>query len=424
MTARTTRPADPGTWTRIDRCRACGASDLEVVLDLGEVPLADVFPTAAEAAADLDPVYPLTVGFCPSCSLLQTREDVPARDLFDDRYLYRSSASADLVARAAGHVDTLVAARGLGPDHTVVELASNDGYLLQHVVAAGIGAVGIDPVAALAAEARTRGVATIERFFDRDVATDLRRDGIRADVIVANNVFAHVEDLASVCDGMRLLLADTGTIRIEVPWVRSLVEGLAFDTTYHEHRSHFGVASLVPLFERHGLVLTHVDHLDVHGGSLRLHVDPLGEPDRTVTDAIAAEDEAGLVDGAGYATFADRVARALDRLRDLVDDTVAAHGPMAGYGAAAKGTVLANVAGLTPDDVAWVVDRNTAKHGRLVPGLRAPIRPVSALADDRPPVVLLFAWNHAAEVRREQAPHLAGGGRFLVPLPSPCLDPA
>ncbi len=418
MPARSTVPAPPSSWSRITSCRACGEGGLQPVLDLGQVPLADVFPTV-EDLAQPDPVYPLTVVVCPSCGLLQTREDVPASELFDDRYLYRSSSSADLVARARRQVLDLVGAGRLGPDATIVEIASNDGYLLRHAVGAGVRAVGIDPVAALAAEARALGVETVEAFFDRDLAANLLADGIRADVIVANNVFAHVEDLASTCEGMRDLLAPGGLIRIEVPWVHALVDGLAFDTTYHEHRCHFGVVPLVRLFARHGLVLTHVEHLPVHGGSLRLTVEHSGAPDASVRDAIAVEEAAGLVDGSGYAAFAGRVDDAVARLRAVVAATVERHGPMAGYGAAAKGTVLANVLGLTTDEVAWVVDRNAAKHGRFVPGLRAPILSVEALVDRAPEVTFLFAWNHEAEVLAEQAAVLAAGGRFLVPLPTP-----
>ena len=289
MATRQTTPAPPSAWSRITACRACGEAGLRPVLDLGQVPLADVFPTTDDLATP-DPVYPLTVVACPSCSLVQTSEDVPATELFDDRYLYRSSASADLVSRARRQVLDLIGDGRLGPDATIVEIASNDGYLLRHAVEAGVRAVGIDPVAALAAEARGHGIETVEAFFDRTLAADLRADGVRADVIVANNVLAHVEDLASTCEGIRDLLAPGGIVRIEVPWVHALVEGLAFDTTYHEHRCHFGVVPLARLFDRHGLVLTHVDHLPVHCGSLRLTVEHTGEPDQSVRDAIAMEE--------------------------------------------------------------------------------------------------------------------------------------
>jgi len=408
--------------TTIAACRGCGSSDLQEFLDLGETPLADALVTA-DAVADpgLEERFPLKVAFCPVCALVQITEDVEPEKLFVDNYLYFSSFSDHLLQHSRAHVMNLIEARGLDADSLAVELASNDGYLLKNFVEAGVPVVGFDPAPDQAEAANAIGVPTRAEFFGLDAARRLRAEGKAADVIIANNVMAHIPDPNDFVAGMAHLLADDGLITVENPSVWDLVERCAFDTVYHEHFFYHSCTSVKALVERHGLHLNHVEYFpDLHGGTNRWHIGHADAPSEHVLARLAAERDAGLHEFAFYADFGHKVdtlrADLLTILRELKDDgkTIAA------YGAAAKGATMLNATGIGTDLVDYVVDRNTHKHGLHMPGTHQPVYDVDVLTGENPPdAVLILAWNFAAEIMAQQADFSAAGGSFIVPVPHP-----
>jgi SAM-dependent methyltransferase len=318
--------------------------------------------------------------------------------------------------------DALVVERALNGASRVVELASNDGYLLQYFQRAGIDVLGIDPAVNVAEAARERGVPTLAEFFDAGLATRLLAERGPADVVLGLNVLAHVADPADFVDGIRTLVAHDGVVVIEAPDVRELVARRAFDTIYHEHLAYFSVTSLRNLLRRHELEVVRVERVPVHGGSLRISAVVTGNgtrPDGSVAEALAAEERWGVGDAAAYRPLVEGAATVRDHLRALVDDVRSDGAAVAGYGAAAKGTMLLNYCDLGTDSVGFVVDRNVAKHGRFVPGTRQPVLPVEALADARPEYLLVLAWNLLQEVVDQEAEHRGRGGRFIVPVPEP-----
>lgn len=399
-------------------CRVCGEPDPQVFLSLGDMPLPDGFRTPAQLD-EPEPRYPLDVAFCDRCTLVQLVGDVDREEMFAEKYLYFSSFSDLVLQHAKEHVENLIAERDLGADDLVVELASNDGYLLRNVVAAGVGALGIDPAPEPSAAAREAGVPTIQDFFGRDLARRLVSEGRRADVIVANNVMAHVPDLDDFIGGMAILLADDGVITVENPSVRELVDRGAFDTIYHEHTVYWSCTAVDRAVRRHGLALQHVEEFPaLHGGTLRWH---LGREDRrsaAVERHLAEERELGMDTFAYYDGFADRVDAMRLELRRAVTQLRAAGASVAAYGAAAKGTIMLNACGLDRDLVEFVVDRNPHKHGHHMPGTHQPILPVGALLERRPDVTVILAWNFTDEIVAQQRAYLDAGGRFLRPVPS------
>jgi hypothetical protein len=405
-----------GGVTTIERCRSCGSDRLEIFLDLGELPLPDALvadPSAPEAR------YPLDVAFCPDCTLVQIRQEVPPEQLFVENNLYFSSFSSGLLAHCREHAENLIASRGLGPDSLVVEVASNDGYMLKNFVERGIPALGIDPGPPQAAAAIAAGVPTLQEFFDADVARRLRAEGRTADVIVANNVMAHTPTLNSFVEGLSILLADDGIATIENTYVKDLIDHCEFDTIYHEHFSYFSCTAVDALMRRHGLKLLAVEHFPaLQGGTLRWTVGR-GEVQDSARAFLAAEREQGLTDAAYYREFGARVAGIRRDLPALLGQ-LRAHGKtIAGYGAAAKGCTLLNFTGVDGELLDYVVDRNVHKHGLHMPGVHVPILPPERLLEDMPDFVLLVAWNYRDEIMRQQAEYLARGGRFIVPIPSP-----
>jgi len=404
--------------SRITACRSCGAQELLPVLSLGALPLADGFLTAAELDRP-EPRFPLDVAFCPACGLVQILDTVPPEILFGRDYPYFSSVSASLLAHSKTHVVERLPELPPGPDTLVVELASNDGYLLQFYREAGVRVLGIDPAPGPVAAARAKGIETIEAFFGRDLAERLVAEGRRADLVHANNVLAHVADVHGFLDGIRLLLKDGGRAVVEVPYVRDLVEKLAFDTIYHEHLCYFSVRALDRLVRPHGLFLVRVERVPIHGGSLRLFLSKEDRPDATVEAILAEEAAIGLDRHAWFASFAARVERLREDLSSLVFDLARAGLRIAAYGAAAKGTILLNFCGLGPELLAWVADKNPFKQGRFVPGVRVPIVAPERILAEMPDVLLILPWNIEAEIVAQEAAYRARGGRFLVPLPSP-----
>jgi SAM-dependent methyltransferase len=400
-------------------CRSCGGRRLEVFLSLGDLPLADALLREEELGAP-EPRYPLDVAVCPDCALVQILEEVPPQRLFVDNYLYFSSYSDALLDHAREHAERLVAERRLGPESLVVEIGSNDGYLLRHVVAFGIPVLGIDPAPDQAAAAEAAGVPTLREFFAETLARRLRDDGRRADVIVANNVMAHTPDLNGFVAGLATLLADDGVATIENPSVEDLVARCEFDTVYHEHFSYFSSTAVAALMRRHGLSLNRVERFpELHGGTRRWWVSPIEAVEASASDALAAEAAAGVDRPAHYRRFGERVGRLRDELVGLLRGLRGDGARIAAYGAAAKGATLLNACGIGRDLVDFVVDRNPHKQGRFMPGTHQPIRAPEALQVERPDYVLLLAWNFEREVLQQQDAYRRGGGRFVVPVPEP-----
>jgi SAM-dependent methyltransferase len=396
---------------------------LKPFLDLGSTPLADALVTG-DVVADptLEEQFPLVVAFCPDCALVQITEDVEPEKLFVENYLYFSSFSDHLLQHSRDHARNLIRTRELGPSSLVVEVASNDGYLLKNFVDDGIPAVGFDPAPGQAEAARAIGVETLEEFFGLDAAARLRSQRGAADVIIANNVMAHIPDPNDFVAGMAHLLADDGLITVENPSVWDLVDRCAFDTVYHEHFFYHSCLSVKALVERHGLHLNDVEYFpDLHGGTNRWHIGHADQPTAHVLGRLEAERAAGLGTFDFYANFGERVDTLRRELLELLRGLRADGKTVAAYGAAAKGATMLNATGITTDLVAYVVDRNVHKIGLFMPGTHQPIVGPDVLIDDPPDVLLLLAWNFAAEIMAQQAEFAARGGRFIVPVPSPEL---
>jgi SAM-dependent methyltransferase len=398
------------------RCRSCGAREPRRFLDLGQTPLADALLPSGHAVAEER--FPLAVAFCPECSLVQVTEDVSPQKLFVDNYLYFSSFSPALLEHARRHAEWLIDARSLDAGSFVVEVASNDGYLLRNFAERDIPVLGIDPAPGQAAAARSAGVPTREEFFGAQLARELRAER-PADVIVANNVMAHTPDLNSFVEGVAELLADDGLATIENAYVRDLIDRCEFDTIYHEHFCYFSCTAVERLMSRHGLHVRHVERLPIHGGSLRWHVSKQPGPREGVERLLAAEADAGLDGYDYYAAFAERVERLRRDLLALLRSLRAEGARIAAYGAAAKGATLLNYVGIDASLVDYVVDLNVHKQGLLMPGVRIPIHPPERLLEDRPEYVLLLAWNFKDEILAQQSQYRAAGGRFVMPVPEP-----
>ncbi len=400
-------------------CRCCGGQELVPILDLGRQPLPDALVSAERLHAP-EAQFPLRVVFCPACTLVQHTEDLSQEELFDAEYRYFSSFSPALLEHSLTHAKEVLSRLDLGPQHTVVEVASNDGYLLKGFADAGVGVLGIEPSPRPAAAARQIGIPTRSEFFGLDLARQLRSEGVRADVLLANNVMAHVPDLNSFMAGIAHLLAEDGIAHIENPSLAELVERCAFDTIYLEHFCYWSCTSVQALAERHGLFLNDVSYFpDLHGGTLRWELARSPAPSPQVGRMLAQEQASGLTGPGYYTGFAERVVALRDRLREILIDLRERGGTVAAYGAAAKGSTMLNFAGLGTDLVEYVVDRNPHKHGWFMPGTHQPILEPGTLLERRPTAVLLLTWNFAEEIIEQQREYLAGGGAFVVPVPEP-----
>lgn len=403
-------------------CRSCGSHSGRLILDLGVQPLANNLLTEADLAKS-EPKFPLRVALCAGCWLLQITDIVPPVELFSE-YLYFSSFSDALLRHAADAVAQHRRAGALGADSFVVEIASNDGYLLKNFVAAGIPCLGIEPAGNIAKVAIERGVPTISRFFGREVATELAQQGRQADLILGNNVFAHAPDTNDFVAGLATLLKPGGRIALEFPYACDLIEHVEFDTVYHEHVFYFTLTALIPLFARHGLEIFDVERLAIHGGSLRLFARHAGQgaksearSPKSVETLLAEERAKGVASPRYYEDFGDRVRRIRDDLRKLLGELKAAGKTIAAYGASAKGSTLLNFYGLGRETLDFVADRSTAKQGRLTPGTHLPIVAPEELVRRRPDYALLLTWNFAEEILKQQQAYRDAGGKFIVPLP-------
>lgn len=397
----------------ITACRSCGGKQLEELLDLGSMPLANELPSEP---GEEQIRYPLGVVLCGACSLVQSSFRVPGRILFGQSYPYFSSVSSTYLAHARENALELIEARSLGPASLVVEVASNDGYLLKNFVERGIPVLGVDPAEGPAASARDAGVPTRIEYFGAEVAARLRAEEGAADLVLGNNVMAHVDDVNDLAAGVAALLHEDGVGVFEAPYLVDLVDRCAFDTIYHEHNCYFSLTALKHIFERHGLVLRDVRRLEIHGGSLRIFVGHGGQATPAVESLLASERDLGVDSREYYESFSQRVDHILDSLRSMLRGLRSEGKCVAAYGAAAKGAVISSVAGFGSEDIAYVVDRNPHKQGRYMPGGSIPIVPPKRLESDPPDYLLLFAWNLADEIR-SQLPSFRG--RYIVPIPDP-----
>jgi len=401
-------------------CRSCGSQDLSIFLSLGDLPLSDGFLEARQLVEN-EPRYPLDVAFCSSCSLVQILETVPPEELFGADYPYFSSFTDTLLRHSEANVNERVKERRLGGDSLVVELASNDGYLLQYYKAQGVPVLGIDPAPGPVAAARKKGIDTLEAFFGIDLAKKLATEGRRADIIHANNVLAHVADTNGFVAGIAALLKESGVAVIECPYVKDLIEHGEFDTIYHEHLCYFSVTALSALFNRHGLYITRVVALSIHGGSLRVFVEKQNAPEQSVRDYLANETRLGLDRLDYYADFSNRVNQIRTELNDLLQNLKERKARIVGYGAAAKGTIMLNYVGIGQETLDFVVDRNTHKQGRYIPGVRLPIAAPERVLAEQPDYVLILPWNFKDEIIAQQAEYQRRGGKFIVPVPRPTI---
>ncbi len=398
-------------------CRACGHAPAAPVLDLGLQPLANNLLRQEDLAAP-EPRFPLRLVVCPRCWLAQIADLVPPVKLFSE-YLYFSSFSDTMLRHARDAAERYRREFALGAGSFVVEIASNDGYLLQNFVRAGVPCLGVEPAANIAKVAREKGVETVEEFFCEKIAHDLAARKGRADLILGNNVFAHAPEINDFVAGLRALLAPAGRVVLEFPYAADFLEHREFDTIYHEHVFYFSLTALAPLFRRHELHVFHAERIPIHGGSLRLFAGHAGAhaAQPSVAQTLDEESQHGLGSLKPYEQFAAGVQELKRELVALLQRLKREGKSIAAYGASAKGSTLLNFFGLGRDTLDFVADRSTYKQGRLTPGTHLPIVPPEELLRRRPDYTLLLTWNFAEEILTQQRAYREAGGRFIVPIP-------
>jgi SAM-dependent methyltransferase len=402
----------------IHRCRFCGARLSTTVADLGMSPLCERF-LAEDQLDAMEPFFPLRVYLCTSCSLVQLPEYVGPADIFSD-YAYFSSYSDSWVDHARRYAERMYRELDLNDQRLVVEVGSNDGYLLQHFVARRIPVLGIEPAENVARVAIGRGVATRVRFFGLALARELEADGVAADLLVGNNVLAQVPDINDFVAGLATLLAPDGLLTLEFPHLLRLLEGNQFDTIYHEHFSYFSLHTVTRILDAHGLRIVDVDRLPTHGGSLRVHArhaTTAAPPSERYVSVMAEEDEARLDHPAGYRDFEGAVHAAKRDVLEFLIRTRREGQTVAGYGAPGKANTFLNFCGIRSDLLSYTVDRNPYKHGRFTPGTHIPIHPPEHIDETRPDLIWILPWNLADEITAQLSYVRDWGGRFLVAIP-------
>ncbi len=401
-------------------CRFCKAPLKDLFVDLGMSPLCESF-VPAEKENHMEPFFPLRVYTCSACLLVQLEEYVAPDEIFS-HYAYFSSYSDSWVAHAKRYAEKMMAEQGIGKDSHVVEIASNDGYLLQWFVKAGVPVTGVEPAANVAEVARTeRGVNCVTKFFGVQTATELAAEGKQADLLLGNNVLAHVPDINDFVGGMKVLLKSTGFITMEFPHLLRLVDGNQFDTIYHEHFSYLSLLAVQRIFAHHGLALFDVEEVTTHGGSLRIYAQHADTPARTPTGAVEAllarEEAAGYGSIDGYSGFGPKVEETKFKILEFLIGAKRAGKSVVGYGAPGKGNTLLNYCGIRTDFLDYTVDRNPFKHGKFCPGSHIPIFDVPKIRETKPDYLFILPWNLKDEIINQMAYIREWGGQFVVPVP-------
>jgi hypothetical protein len=417
--ATATDSESPGDGTGGGPCRFCGAELQHTFVDLGMSPLCESYVEAGRVNA-MEAFYPLRVYVCEQCFLVQLQEYVTPEDIFTE-YAYFSSYSDSWLAHCRDYVDMISERLQLSSESLAVELASNDGYLLQWFVEKGIPVLGIEPALNVAKVAEEKGVPTLTEFFGAELASKLVGEGTMADLIIGNNVLAQVPDLNSFVAGITTLLRPEGVVTIEFPHLQQLVEQNQFDTIYHEHFSYFSLVAAERIFAAHGLRIFDVDELWTHGGSLRIYAchaanERLGES-AALTALRAREVEAGYADIATYSVFEERARKTKRKLLEYLIDAKRAGKTVVGYGAPGKGNTLLNYCGIRTDFIDFTVDRNPYKQGRFLPGTHIPVHAPEKIAEVEPDVILILPWNFKDEIIEQLAYARAWGAEFVVPIP-------
>jgi SAM-dependent methyltransferase len=403
------------------RCRFCGAALDEAVLDLGLSPLSNAL--VDESRLDrADELYPLRAYVCSKCWLMQVPEVVSREKIFSE-YAYFSSYSTSWLEHVRRYADQMTAQLDLGPDDLVVEVASNDGHLLRCFQQRGVRVLGVEPAKNVAAEAVASGIPTLPEFFGTALAGAMRAAGTNADLVVCNNVLAHVPDVNDFVAGLATLLKPAGTITLEFPHLLRMLEGGEFDTIYHEHYSYFSLMTASRIFAAHELTVSDVEELPTHGGSLRLHVQhaATAKPSARVASLLAREHAAGLGSIAVYKAFGVRTRDVRGRILAFVEGLVGTGMRLAGYGAPAKATTILNYCGIGTDIIEYTVDRSPHKQGRFIPGVRVPVFAPEEIFERKPDVVVVFPWNILAEITAQMRGIAKWNGRFATLIPEPQL---
>jgi len=401
-------------------CRFCGSSLRHTFVDLGMSPLSNGF-RRADQLGEMEPYYPLHARVCERCFLVQLEEFSPPEEIFTD-YAYFSSFSESWLHHAEEYANQVTRRLFLGGQSLVVEIASNDGYLLQYFQAKGVPVLGVEPARNVALAAEQKGIKTVQKFFSTRTACELGEEGLSADLIIANNVLAHVPDLEDFVTGLKLLLKSNGVLTVEFPHLLRLIEARQFDTIYHEHLSYFSFCTAQEIFSKHGLTVFDVEELTTHGGSLRLYICHEENASRPICPSVArlktSEIAAGLRDLAIYSSFEERVR---ETKRALLEFMIAAKRnckTVAGYGAPAKGNTLLNYCGIGKDFIDYTVDRNPHKQNLFLPGTHIPIHDPGMIWQTRPDYVLILPWNLREEIMETLAGIREWGASFVVPIPS------
>ena len=402
----------------LHECRLCGTPLTRTFVDLGMSPLCESY-VPAEKLDDAEVFYPLHVRLCDACLLVQLPAYVSGEDIFSD-YAYFSSYSDSWVAHAKRYAEAMIGRLDLTPDSLVTEVASNDGYLLQHFQAVGVPVLGVEPAANVAEAARARGIRTEVQFLGAETGRQIAQQYGRADLVTANNVFAHVPDIQGFAAGLRALVKDEGTVTLEFPHLLRLIERRQYDTIYHEHFSYLSLLTSSSVLATAGLRVVDVDELDTHGGSLRVYARPEeigGEPTERVKAVLAAEEAAGLHTVQGHEGFAPAVLKIKTDLLGFLLTAASAGRSVAGYGAPGKGNTLLNHCGIRSDLLSYTVDRSPFKQGKFLPGTHIPIYAPERLAETQPDYILVLPWNLRDEISRQLGYVGSWGGKLVFPIP-------
>lgn len=406
--------------TKKTSCRVCGGSDLRMFLSLGPTPLANSF-LSCDSEFDQESSYPLDVYFCESCSLVQLLDVIDPEVLFRD-YIYVTGTSDTIAKHNVGYAQAVVDMLDIGPNDMVVEVASNDGSLLERFNDHGVRTLGVEPATNIAEIARAKGIETVNEFFNGEAALKIRESHGPAKAVIGNNVLAHVDELRDFFGGFKKLLSDDGLAIVEMPYLGELLDGLEYDTVYHEHLCYFSVNSIIRLCDEVGLSVVRIDKVPVHGGSLRVYAgrkELYGAHADEVLALAAMEEEIGMTSFQRYARFAEEVRGNRTAIRSLLEKLTNEGKTIAGYGAPAKGNTLLNYCGIDTALVPYTVDKSDLKVNKFTPGMHLPVMEAPTLLERQPDYVIILAWNFADEIIRQQSEYKARGGKFIIPVPVP-----